>query len=58
MRAITQTRYRNSDVLRLAQVPRPLVRDEQMLIRVHAAGIDRGTEHLMTGGPSWTSARR
>lgn len=51
MRAITQTRYGNSDVLRLAQVPRPVVRDDQMLIRVHAAGLDRGTEHLMTGKP-------
>lgn len=51
MRAITQTRYGNSDVLRLAQVPRPVVRDDQVLIRVHAAGLDRGTEHLMTGEP-------
>lgn len=51
MRAITQTRYGNSDVLRLAQVPRPVVRDDQLLIRVHAAGLDRGTEHLMTGKP-------
>ncbi len=51
MRAITQTRYGNSDVLRLAQVPRPVVRDGQVLIRVHAAGLDRGTEHLMTGKP-------
>jgi NADPH:quinone reductase-like Zn-dependent oxidoreductase len=51
MRAITHTRYGNSDVLRLAQVPRPIVRDDQVLIRVHAAGLDRGTEHLMTGKP-------
>ena len=51
MRAITQTRYGNSDVLRLAQVPRPVVGDDQVLIRVHAAGLDRGTEHLMTGKP-------
>lgn len=51
MRAITHTRYGNSDVLRLAQVPRPLVGDGQVLIRVHAAGLDRGTEHLMTGKP-------
>ena len=51
MRAITQTRYGSSDVLALAQVPRPVVRDDQVLIRVHAAGLDRGTEHLMTGKP-------
>ncbi|WP_244246930.1 NAD(P)-dependent alcohol dehydrogenase [Nocardioides euryhalodurans] len=51
MRAVTQTRYGNSEVLRLAQVPRPVVRDDQVLIRVHAAGLDRGTEHLLTGRP-------
>ncbi len=51
MRAIIQTRYGGSEVLRLAQVPRPVVRDDQVLIRVHAAGLDRGSEHLMTGKP-------
>ncbi|MGD9959001.1 NAD(P)-dependent alcohol dehydrogenase [Nocardioides sp.] len=51
MRGITQTRYGNSEVLRLARVPRPGVQDDKVLIRVHAAGLDRGTEHLMTGKP-------
>ena len=51
MRAITQTRYGSSDVLRLADMPRPSVREDQVLVRVHAAGLDRGTEHLMTGKP-------
>ena len=51
MRAITQDRYGNAEVLRLAQVPRPTVGDDQVLVRVHAAGLDRGTEHLMTGKP-------
>src|SRR4051794_36272963 len=51
MRAITQDRYGSSEVLRLTNVPRPGVKDDQVLIRVHAAGLDRGTEHLMTGKP-------
>jgi NADPH:quinone reductase-like Zn-dependent oxidoreductase len=51
MRAVVQRRYGGSDVLQLAQVPRPVVRDDQVLVRVHAAGLDRGTEHLMTGKP-------
>jgi NADPH:quinone reductase-like Zn-dependent oxidoreductase len=51
MRAVTQDRYGSSEVLRLTQVPRPMVGDDQLLIRVHAAGLDRGTEHLMTGKP-------
>jgi NADPH:quinone reductase-like Zn-dependent oxidoreductase len=51
MRAITQSRYGRSEVLQLTQVPRPIVRDDEVLVRVHAAGLDRGTEHLMTGKP-------
>ena len=51
MRAITQARYGSSEVLRMSRVPRPVVRDDQVLVRVHAAGLDRGTEHLMTGKP-------
>ena len=51
MRAIVQDTYGCADVLRIAQIPRPKVADNQMLIRVHAAGLDRGTWHLMTGKP-------
>jgi NADPH:quinone reductase-like Zn-dependent oxidoreductase len=51
MRAITQDRYGGSEVLRLTEVPRPQVGDHQVLVKVHAAGLDRGTEHLMTGKP-------
>lgn len=51
MRAVVQHRYGGSDVLQLAQVPLPVVRARQVLVRVHAAGLDRGTEHLMTGTP-------
>ena len=51
MRAITQDRYGDAEVLRLTNVARPAVRDDQVLVRVHAAGLDRGTEHLMTGKP-------
>jgi NADPH:quinone reductase-like Zn-dependent oxidoreductase len=51
MRAVVQDRYGSSEVLRLAEVPRPRVADHDVLVRVHAAGLDRGTEHLMTGRP-------
>jgi NADPH:quinone reductase-like Zn-dependent oxidoreductase len=51
MRAITQSRYGGSEVLHLARVPRPAVGAGEVLVRVHAAGLDRGTEHLMTGKP-------
>jgi len=51
MRAVVQDRYGSSEVLRLAQVPRPAIGDREVLVQVHAAGLDRGTEHLMTGKP-------
>jgi NADPH:quinone reductase-like Zn-dependent oxidoreductase len=51
MRAVVQDRYGTSDVLRLAEVPRPVIGKQELLVQVRAAGLDRGTEHLMTGKP-------
>ena len=51
MRAISQSRYGGSEVLHLAHLPVPGVGDGEVLVRVQAAGLDRGTEHLMTGKP-------
>jgi NADPH:quinone reductase-like Zn-dependent oxidoreductase len=51
MRAVVQTRYGSADVLHIGDVARPEVRDNEVLVRVHAAGIDRGTAHLMAGKP-------
>jgi NADPH:quinone reductase-like Zn-dependent oxidoreductase len=51
MQAVVQDRYGTAEVLRLARVPRPRVADDEVLLRVHAAGLDRGTWHLMTGRP-------
>ena len=49
MRAVVQDRYGSSEVLRPARAPRPVIADDQVLLHVSAAGLDRGTEHLMTG---------
>jgi len=51
MRAIVQDRYGPAEVLRPARIGRPVIADHEVLIRVHAAGLDRGTWHLMTGTP-------
>src|SRR4051794_22303253 len=51
MRAVIQDRYGSSQVLRLARVARPVIADQEVLVRVCAAGLDRGAEHLMTGKP-------
>lgn len=51
MQAIVQTGYGSADVLRLESIPRPAIADNEVLLRVCAAGLDRGTWHLMTGQP-------
>lgn len=51
MRAITQNGYGDADVLELAELPVPAVAADEVLVQVHAAGLDRGTEHLMNGKP-------
>jgi NADPH:quinone reductase-like Zn-dependent oxidoreductase len=51
MRAIVQDTYGSADVLRLERIAIPKVADNTVLVRVHAAGLDRGTWHLMTGKP-------
>ncbi|MFE2427742.1 NAD(P)-dependent alcohol dehydrogenase [Streptomyces sp. NPDC059373] len=51
MKAITQDRYGSAGVLKLADIDRPTVGDDDVLVAVHAAGLDRGAVHLMTGLP-------
>ncbi|MGH3396012.1 MAG: NAD(P)-dependent alcohol dehydrogenase [Streptosporangiaceae bacterium] len=52
MQAIVQDRYGEAaDVLRLEETARPVIGDGEVLIRVRAAGVDRGVWHLMTGLP-------
>lgn len=51
MRAVMQDRYGSADVLHLTQAPVPSVGADEILVQVRAAGLDRGTEHLMTGKP-------
>ena len=51
MQAIVQDSYGSADVLRSARIDRPEIADHEVLLRVHAAGLDRGTWHLMTGTP-------
>jgi NADPH:quinone reductase-like Zn-dependent oxidoreductase len=51
MRAVVQERYGTADVLRLERIDRPAAAPDEVLVRVHAAGLDRGTWHLLTGRP-------
>ena len=52
MTAIVQHEYGPADrVLRLERVPVPVPAEGEVLVRVAAAGLDRGVWHLMTGLP-------
>ena len=51
MKAIVQDRYGSADVLELRDIPDPEVGDEDVLVRVRAAGCGPDVWHLMTGLP-------
>jgi NADPH:quinone reductase-like Zn-dependent oxidoreductase len=51
MQAVVQDTYGEADVLRLARIARPAPGAGEVLLRVHAAGVDRGVWHLMAGRP-------
>lgn len=53
MQAIVQDLYGTApeDVLRLSEAPRPVVGEGEVLVRVAAASVDRGTWHVMAGMP-------
>jgi NADPH:quinone reductase-like Zn-dependent oxidoreductase len=51
MKAVVQDRYGSPDALRLDEVGTPVATDGEVLVRVHAAGVDRGVWHMMAGRP-------
>src|SRR5829696_10430408 len=53
MTAIVQDRYGSAPegLLRLAEIDRPTIGADEILVRVHAASVDRGTWHIMAGLP-------
>lgn len=51
MKAVVQDVYGSTDVLELRDIDPPAVGDGDVLVRVHAAGLDAGVWHLMTGLP-------
>jgi len=51
MKAIVQDRYGSADVLEFRDIDEPTVGEDDVLIRVHAAGCGPDVWHLMTGMP-------
>jgi NADPH:quinone reductase-like Zn-dependent oxidoreductase len=51
MKAAVRHRYGSADAVKFEAVDRPAVKAGEVLVRVHAAGVDRGVWHLMAGRP-------
>jgi len=51
MKAIVQDVYGSADVLELRDIDKPEIADDEVLVRVHAAGVGRDVWHVMRGLP-------
>jgi NADPH:quinone reductase-like Zn-dependent oxidoreductase len=58
MKAIVQEAYGSADRLHLRDIDPPIPRDDEVLVRVHAAGVDPSVWHLMTGRPYFARLNR
>ena len=51
MKAIVNHNYGSPDVLQLEEVPKPVPRDDEVLIKVHAASVNAADWHLLRADP-------
>jgi NADPH:quinone reductase-like Zn-dependent oxidoreductase len=51
MKAIVQVQYGSPEVLQLKDVDKPVVKDDEVLVRVQAAAVNIGDWHLLCGVP-------
>ena len=51
MKAVVQYKYGSPDVLQLQEVDKPVVNDDEVLVRVHAAAVGPHDWHFMRGTP-------
>jgi NADPH:quinone reductase-like Zn-dependent oxidoreductase len=51
MKAVVQHRYGAADVLAVEEISRPAIGDDEVLVRVHAAGLNAGDGFIARGVP-------
>jgi NADPH:quinone reductase-like Zn-dependent oxidoreductase len=56
MRAIVRTKYGPPDVLQLKEVEKPVPKDKEVLIKVHATSVNASDWELLRGKPLFTRA--
>jgi NADPH:quinone reductase-like Zn-dependent oxidoreductase len=53
MKAIVRDSYGSPDVLRLEEIPTPTPADNEVLVKVHAAAVNKGDWEILRGSPLW-----
>ncbi|MFC1481324.1 NAD(P)-dependent alcohol dehydrogenase [Candidatus Neomarinimicrobiota bacterium] len=51
MKAIVQTGYGTADVFELREIDKPVIKDDEVLVKVHAVGLNAGDYYAMRGVP-------
>ena len=51
MRAVVQDTYGSPDVLELTKISKPLIKDNEVLVRIHASSLNIGDALIMRGKP-------
>ncbi len=56
MKAVVYDRYGSPDVLRIREMPQPVPRDEEILVKVHAVSVNRSDWEGLVGQPFYARA--
>ena len=51
MKAGTRSKYGSGEVLSIQEIDKPTPKDNEVLLRVYAASVNRSDYHVLTGRP-------